>query len=562
MNPPAHTPRFDRCVGVLWWILPVVCHFGFSWIGFNPTDDGWMQAVARRMLEGEVPHRDFIFVRPALSALLQVPLVWLGGEYTIWLSRLWGWLTLGAVTWLWSGFAQSGRNSPALRVMLYATAFFLSAHFFPVMAWHSLDGMLLCTIAVWFAARGTTGGLRAAFLCVGFAALCRQNFAVFGPVLLLAIPDRRKWVAMFWAALPPLAYAGLMLAAGAAPEFLQQVSSPGGAFRAVAWDGFIGRPLFLWAIPAGALAGSLVRQISARRPTTGPVLVSLIGLAVAAYAARQLWLGPPEFHGAAYALLGFTAGLALAAAFTGASFANRDRLVLGSGLGLAWVTAISIGWNSPALMAGVIVIVAWRATAAMTGAAPEAAATPLLLAALLSLLASGVAFRHARHTWPYRDAPPGELRFEAGPVFPGAAGLRTNERTFAVLRDLERLLDIYESRNQPYALLTDGAAVWIRRRQRNPLPCEWPQVTELGYDGRLIGRMTTAIRRLPADTRIVVQRVLVSELAYVVAGVPATFEYFPVQTWLRQHGRKLGETAFFEIYAPPAPVADAKIENK
>ena len=82
-------------------LLPLACHLGFSWIGFNPTDDGWMQAVARRMANVEFPHRDFIFVRPALSAVLQIPLVWLGGDYTIWLSRLWGWLTIGGIAWLW-----------------------------------------------------------------------------------------------------------------------------------------------------------------------------------------------------------------------------------------------------------------------------------------------------------------------------------------------------------------------------------------------------------------------------------------------------------------------------
>lgn len=37
---------------------------------------------------------------------------------------------------------------------------------------------------------------------------------------------------------------------------------------------------------------------------------------------------------------------------------------------------------------------------------------------------------------------------------------------------------------------------------------------------------------------------------------PANYDYFFVQNWVRAHARKTGETAFFEIYAPPvAPAA-------
>src|SRR5437870_11810474 len=68
-------------------VLPLAAHLAFSWIGFNPTDDGWVLAMSRRILDGEVPHRDFLLDRPALSPLLHAPVVLLGGESTFWLSR-------------------------------------------------------------------------------------------------------------------------------------------------------------------------------------------------------------------------------------------------------------------------------------------------------------------------------------------------------------------------------------------------------------------------------------------------------------------------------------------
>jgi hypothetical protein len=517
-----------------------------------------MQAVARRMLEGEFPHRDFIFVRPALSALLQVPLVWLGGDHTIWLSRLWGWLTIGGVAWWWSGWAQPGVTPWSVRYPLYAAAFFLTAHVFPVMAWHSLDGLLLCTAAVWFAGRGTVGGLRAAFVCAGLAALCRQNFAVFGPLLLLAIADPRKWRAMFWVALPPLAYVAATLVAGCLPDFLQQVSSPGGAFRSVAWQRYIDTPGFLWAIPAGTLAGVLIHRAAGWHRAAGTTLALLVPALAAVFAARQLWQGPGTFHEAAYGLFGLAGGLVLAAAQCGRGLTAAGRLPLVAGLGLAWVTAISIGWNSPALATGVLLIVIWRAAHQLQAESEPSTGPGAALTALAVLLVVGVSFRHARYHFPYRDAPPAELSYEAGPVFPGAAGLRTNIRTFVVLRDLRQLLDRLEADGTRYALLTDGAAVWIRSPQRNPLPCEWPQETELGYDPKLIARMTDTISRLPPDSRIIVQRVLISELSYVVAPLGTGSSYYGVQNWVRAHGRLVGQTQFFELYAPPAPATGAQ----
>jgi hypothetical protein len=546
--PAPAPPPLARLAPWAWLLLPLACHLGFSWIGFNPTDDGWMQAVARRMADGEFPHRDFIFVRPALSAVLQIPLVWLGGDYTIWLSRLWGWLTIGVIAWLWSGLAQPGRAAWSVRYPLYAAAFFLTAHVFPVMAWHSLDGLLLGTAAVCLAARGTPGGLRTAFVCAGLAALCRQNFALFGPLLLLAIPDPRKWRAMFWAALPPLAYLGATLAAGCLPDFLRQVTSPGGAFRSVAWQNYLDAPGFPPAIAAGALAAALIHRVGSRHAATAGALALGVPVLAAGLAAHRLTQGPGPFHAAAYGLFGLALGLTLAVAAIRRGLA-ADRLPLVAGLALAWVTAISIGWNSPALAAGLLLVVIWRASHL---SAPPPGGRRATLAALVMLAVVSLAFRHARLLYPYRDAASAELTFEAGPVFPGAAGLRTNVRTFAVLQDLRRQLDRFEAEGTPYALLTDCAAVWIRSPQRNPLPCEWPQITELGYDQHSVDRMTGAIRQLPPNSRILVQRVLISELSYTLAPLGTGWSYYAVQNWVRAHGQRVGQTVYFEIYAPPA----------
>src|SRR3990172_49476 len=89
--------------------LTIAVHLIFSPLGFNPTDDGFTLAYSRRLLEGEVPHRDFIIIRPALSPLLHVREVWLGGDHTYWISRLVFWLQLAVISFLWTLLIKIGR---------------------------------------------------------------------------------------------------------------------------------------------------------------------------------------------------------------------------------------------------------------------------------------------------------------------------------------------------------------------------------------------------------------------------------------------------------------------
>jgi hypothetical protein len=517
-----------------WWLLlPLACHWGFSWIGFSPTDDGWLQAVARRLLDGEVPHRDFIFVRPALSAVLQVPLTALGGEQVIWLSRLWGWLTIAVLCWLWTGLVGAAGLT---RHLLYGVMVLLTAHTFPVMAWHTLDGLLFCTLAIVAATRERR---TLAFVLVGCAALCRQNFAFFAPLLLLGVGGRwPSWVtAGFWSALPSVLYAFAIAGAGGGPDFFAQVLSVRGALVDTAFKGVVYQPWWHWGLLAGAalLAGA---RLSRRAPLWLVVPLAAAGLAY------LLWRGPRLFQMGTFALFG--ACLVLAAG-------RGDRLLKIGALGVAWVAMISLGYNNPALAAGILFALLWRLMRAQGQPSPESTASPreaLALAASVALVAA--AFGHARLTFPYRDAAAPHLQWDAGEALPGATGLRTNGLTVATLAELRELTLDRETRGVRYAILTDVSAHWILSRQPNPLPCDWPQETELGYSVDLHERMLRALAALPPGGEILVQKYAIAHYAVAMEPISLRWNYYFVQNWVRTHCEKKGEGRFYEIYGKPA----------
>ena len=83
-------------------VLAAGLHFLYSPLGFNPTDEGFVLAYSRRVLDGQVPHRDFISIRPAGSAYLHAPELAIGGQRALWMSRAAVWLQFVVIAWGWT----------------------------------------------------------------------------------------------------------------------------------------------------------------------------------------------------------------------------------------------------------------------------------------------------------------------------------------------------------------------------------------------------------------------------------------------------------------------------
>src|SRR5512137_1152907 len=146
--------RFARIpvVTILFLILaPLTAHLMFSSLGFNPTDDGFTLAYSRRILAGQVPHRDFIIIRPFLSPLFHVPFVLFGGDNTYLLSRAFVWLQFACMAWagvyiIDKKIRLSLSNLEKICIALISMA--VSAHTFRTMAWHTIDGLFFTSLGL------------------------------------------------------------------------------------------------------------------------------------------------------------------------------------------------------------------------------------------------------------------------------------------------------------------------------------------------------------------------------------------------------------------------------
>lgn len=121
---------------------------------FHPTDDGFILGYAWRIIHGEIPYRDFIYVRTPLSPYIAC----------LWFlfPKSWQFLIARASFYLWISIAvitvglialkiekKSLQKTEFLYFIFMAVSFMIWAiHNFPPMSWHTVDGVLLSSVGI------------------------------------------------------------------------------------------------------------------------------------------------------------------------------------------------------------------------------------------------------------------------------------------------------------------------------------------------------------------------------------------------------------------------------
>jgi hypothetical protein len=191
--------RFTPHIKQKFWTIyaPVVLIVTFWWFralyGFNPSDDGLILSQSWRIIHGEIPHVDFTSPRPLGSAYLHAPFALLPFAMLA-LSRLFVvfqffWIAKMTVSLV---RANGKEQKPWLQFAAICCVFFLNIGTWPIMAWHTVDGIFLSMTALAFTKRNIERSHQnltawiVPVLCAGYAPLVKQGFALV-PVLVLFI---------------------------------------------------------------------------------------------------------------------------------------------------------------------------------------------------------------------------------------------------------------------------------------------------------------------------------------------------------------------------------------
>src|ERR687893_589350 len=217
-------------------IVPTLAHLLFSWRGFAPVDDGFTLAYSRRILEGEIPHRDFIIIRPFVSPLLHTPFVLFGGDYTYWASRFFVWFQFACISWAWVCIINRALDNPlnsTMKMFIALASFAASVHYFVLTAWHTVDGLFLASIGLWILLAQKHARWRViGYLLVAAAYLCKQSFLLVAPFSVLLLGDWREKKYWLTITLPAAGYCAYQLATGSLSEAMLQLTSQTGIVSA------------------------------------------------------------------------------------------------------------------------------------------------------------------------------------------------------------------------------------------------------------------------------------------------------------------------------------------
>ena len=458
-------------------VVALLVFFAFGRLGFNPTDEGFYLAISRRLLEGLVPHRDFITPRPPLSAILHAPIL-LAGDYTLLLSRLIAGFQISITVWLGVSLLKeelAGQKSLAFYLAMFIIAYAITGGLLPYWAWSTLDGVFLLTVGVFFVRSKNVRRQALGYFLIGGACLTRQGFVLTIPIFWLLFGAWRDWRFIVISLLPGALYVLFLLVTDAFADAWFQMVALGGVFAELAVKNILAIPSIVGFIIAVMITyASRIRdggwRIFAVIVAAGLLLWMIMLIKTSEWAYSQ-----PAF--------GAAVGVFVARLFFGKIFLPY----LAALLVIGWASSLSIGAPYPAWIGGVLGVSALMV--AINGNPQkklkknrhDSFSTQAEWAVILTVLLAAIAvFIDLRLNNIYREKLPSFLIAPLDEKFPGAAGIVGSPTMVSVYEDLQKMVGQARKDKKRYAIVPEFAAWWATADEVNPLPTDWVLTQELG----------------------------------------------------------------------------------
>lgn len=167
-------------------ILSLLITFFFTRYGFNLTDQGLILANSKRILNGEIPHVDWISIRPAGSAILHVVDLLIPGP-TFLISNYIAVFEVIVYSGLFVAILTNIKITKfsVLNYIYLLIAALINLHTFPISAWHTIDAILFVAIGIYIFHFHKMHIL--ALIIMGLSVVCKQNFILIIPAIYLLL---------------------------------------------------------------------------------------------------------------------------------------------------------------------------------------------------------------------------------------------------------------------------------------------------------------------------------------------------------------------------------------
>lgn len=533
--------NFPFLVGTLLSVIVTVLVFYFTdYItlkGFNPSDDGVVLAQSFRILNGEIPHKDFVSIRPVMSGIIHcihffspLPLVVSGRVFVV--------FQFFTYSFIWAGILSlvfgPDKTSLVMRILSYIfwgfAIFFLNMPHF-LMPWTTIDAMTFAVPCLLFLFAAERNNLSAkeqnryyafALLFISLSSLTRQSF--FLPVSItfcwVAYNQlrKRKYASLTGlltiGAVPYIVYFLILIFTDALPYFVQQMTGRTELFKTGVQtykNCFVESKVVLVHICAlGLAAFRLLMLIPEKRGRTGKTfswmrrcekVIWLIILIVYFVFITYECIWYLFSHDSAIPLELFWVLVIIAvAAASLTSLSQRKLLVIGFAVVISWVCSLSIGANSPwattGILASTAILVILDLCKSLGVELPVYQYRRIVTSAglvIITIIISVIAiYGQLNHN--YRDLPSRYLNYRLGDIFSDFGGIKTNLITYNYYRDFRNIYYRYEGMKGHLVFVPNNAIIYPLLKSRNPFPIDWLQGGEyVGSEEYVLAQMKRAL---------------------------------------------------------------------
>lgn len=462
-------------------IIPAtIFHLLFSKYGLNPTDDGFILAYSRRIIEGQIPHLDFISIRPVLSPIVHIPFVLFGGDYTFLLDRFFVWIQWGIIAYLFTEvlFIYSGvKPSNFIKFLIFLIAFMLNANNFPIMAWHTVDGMFFAAIGFFLIVKFRDSNIKyLGYFIAGLSVLCKQNFIFIIPLLLVLFWEDKFIIKIFLMLLPIFVYIIVLIILGVLEEATLQLTSHSKFFN------FVYHLFFNYRNIIGFSIGFVILHILKKKNKFInkfylKIIFILLTISISSLLYLRCYLKNNFILDYSYLIFGIFLGqlFYLFFDYDYNFFRNVYFKIIIFILLLSVVISISLGYPYPILLCGTLV------AGQIFNFLKEIYLSNKNIKFIIvsSFLLTFIFFAIIRFTFIYLERPAKYLEYSIDNVIKGTTGIYTNYNMFEYANELNEIISELEQKGQKFAILPDFTAYWVKSEYVNLLPIDWVQGTEL-----------------------------------------------------------------------------------
>jgi len=518
----------DTIYTIGFWTLCALYIILYGPYGFEDTDTGYIFGTSWNVYNGQFPHRDFIYTRPAVPAYFHAVFLYISETYAYLLDRAFFYVQVFIYTLFGAKLLTQyfGISSKKIVYSIAILGALVSIHNYPPMAWNTIDGVFFCMLGMYFILRlkGKVWSIIIGSCLLVLGIFSKQSFYFMPIFIFLFLLLRKDWYRLkyysIFGVLAGLAFLLFKYANNTFYQFFEQTieRAPSSALLDI---GFLKYAVAI-KISFWFLLGIAALLLILHKFVSKSISYLVLNICVMGFMAHTFYRSQTQGWEMIEWVFQIIFILSVWYALLKLRKDKRFLLVLLL-LALSWSAGVSFGYQTPIHFSLPFVFVLYH----YCFNTEEKNFRPVITNTVILLFLG--TFFYGYQTL-YRDSNRNELTYNMGEIFPQLTFLKSDEATYNKYSELKQLSQRYKN----IAVVPASPLANYLTNTVNPIGTDWILNEEVNQEIPLLVKQLS----IKNSTVFVEKRTYTQEQKKSYTIVPLI-----ENTW-----KKLEETQYFIVY--------------